>query len=52
MKTSDPMRRFDRLLRAMTTQPEPSEKPAKDSQTSGPATGADADYGDTRIRAG
>ena len=43
-------KRFDRLLRAMATQPEPSERPAKDSQTSNRATGAG--YGDTRTREG
>jgi len=31
--------RFDRLLHAMATQPEPSEKPAKDCQTSDKASG-------------
>jgi hypothetical protein len=41
-------RRFDRLLHAMATQPEPSEKPAKDNRTSAKASGAD--YGDTRTR--
>ena len=45
-----PMKRFDRLLHAMTTQREPSEKPAKDSQTSDKACGAG--YGDTRTREG
>lgn len=42
--------RFDRLLHAMTTQPEPSEKPAADNQTSGKGSGAG--YGDTRTREG
>jgi hypothetical protein len=42
-------RRFDALLHAMTTQLEPSEKPARDNQTSDKARGAG--YGDTRIRA-
>lgn len=44
------MKRFDRLLQVMATQPEPSGKPAKDNQTSGKALGAS--YGDTRTRAG
>jgi hypothetical protein len=43
-------RRFDRLLEAMATQPEPSEKPAKDNQTSDKASGAG--HGDTRTREG
>lgn len=42
--------RFDKLLQMMATQPEPSEKPAKEVQTSGPAAGAG--YGDTRTREG
>ena len=42
--------RFDRLLHAMATQPEPSEKPAKDNQTSNMVSGAG--YGDTRTREG
>ena len=42
--------RFDHLLHAMATQPEPSETPARDSQTSDKARGAG--YGDTRTRAG
>ena len=42
--------RFDRLLHAMATQPEPSEKPVKGNQTSDKATGAG--YGDTRTREG
>ena len=44
------MQRFDRLLEAMATQPEPSGKPAKDNRTSDKAAGAG--YGDTRTRAG
>jgi hypothetical protein len=40
--------RFDRLLHAMVTRLEPSEKPAKDNRTSNKASGAD--YRDTRIR--
>ncbi len=48
--TDNAKRRFDRLLHAMATQPEPSEKPAKDSQTSDKASGAG--YGDTRTREG
>jgi hypothetical protein len=40
--------RFDRLLHAMATKPEPSEKSAKDNQTSAKASGAG--YGDTRAR--
>jgi hypothetical protein len=42
--------RFDRLLQAMATQPEPSEKQQADNQTSDKASGAG--YGDTRTRAG
>jgi hypothetical protein len=45
---SNPMARFDHLLRAMATQPEPSEKPAKDNRTSDKASGTG--YGDTRTR--
>jgi hypothetical protein len=45
---SEATKRFDRLLRAMATQPEPSEKPAKDNRTSDKASGAG--YGDTRTR--
>jgi hypothetical protein len=48
--TSKAKQRFDRLLEAMTTQPELSEKPAKDNRTSDKASGAG--YGDTRTRAG
>ena len=44
------MKRFDRLLHAMTTQREPLGKPAKDNRTSDKASGAG--YGDTRTRAG
>jgi hypothetical protein len=44
----DENRRFDRLLHAMATQPEPSGKPAKDNRTSAKASGAG--YGDTRAR--
>jgi len=47
---TEPARRFDRLLHAMATQPEPSGKPAKDNQTSDKASGAG--YGDTRTREG
>ena len=43
-------KRFDRLLHAMVTRPEPSGKPAKDNQTSDKAIGAG--YGDTRTREG
>ena len=50
MTKSKPMRRFDKLLHAMATQPEPSEKPARDNQTSDKAYGAG--YGDTRTREG
>jgi hypothetical protein len=46
--TKEAKERFDRLLHAMATQPEPSEKPAKDNQTSDKASGAG--YGDTRTR--
>jgi hypothetical protein len=42
--------KFDRLLHAMATQPEPSGKPARDNQTSDKASGAG--YGDTRTREG
>jgi len=42
--------RFDRLLHAMTTQPEPSEKQQGDNQTSDKGSGAG--YGDTRTREG
>ena len=42
--------RFDQLLQAMVTQPEPSEKPAKEVRTSKQADGAS--YGDTRTREG
>ena len=41
---------IDRLLRMTATQPEPSEKPAKDNQTSDRATRAG--YGDIRTREG
>jgi hypothetical protein len=40
--------RFDRLLYAMATQPEPSGKPAKGNRTSAKAPGVG--YGDTRTR--
>lgn len=49
MKTK-PMKRFERLLEAMATQPEPSERQQGDNQTSGKASGAG--YGDTRTRVG
>jgi hypothetical protein len=49
MKTKT-MQRFDTFLRAMATQPEPSEKLAKDNRTSNKASGAG--YGDTRTREG
>ena len=42
--------RFDRLLQAMATQPEPLEKQQGDNQTSDRATAAS--YGDTRTREG
>jgi hypothetical protein len=45
---SKTMQQFDKLLRAMASQPEPSEKPAKNNQTSDKASGAG--YGDTRTR--
>ena len=41
---------FDRLLQAMATQPEPSEKQQADNQTSDKESGAG--YGDTRTREG
>jgi hypothetical protein len=47
-KTSSNSDRFDRLLHAMATQPEPSEKPAQDNRTSDKASRAG--YGDTRTR--
>jgi hypothetical protein len=40
--------RFDHRLHAMATQPERSEKPAKDNQTSDKTSGAG--YGGTRTR--
>ena len=49
MKNKKINSRFDRLLRAMATQPEPSGKPPKGSQTSGEVRGAG--YGDIRTRA-
>jgi hypothetical protein len=45
---SKPMARFDHLLHAMATRPEPSGKPAKDNRTSAKASGAG--YGDNRTR--
>ena len=45
-----PLNRFDRLLRAMVSQPEPSEKQQADNQTSDKESGAG--YGDTRTREG
>ena len=45
---SEANKRFDRLLHAMATQPEPSGKPAKDNRTSDKASGAGS--GDTRTR--
>ena len=48
--TKEPMRRFDRLLQAMASQPEPSEKQQADNQTSDKESGAG--YGDTRTREG
>ena len=50
MKQRSDFYRFDRLLQAMATQSEPSEKQQADNQTSDKATGAG--YGDTRTRAG
>lgn len=50
---SDPSgtkQRFDRLLQAMASQPEPSEKQQGDNQTSDTESGAG--YGDTRTREG
>jgi hypothetical protein len=44
------MRRFDKLLQMMATQPEPSEKQQGEDRTSGRA--AAAGYGDTRTREG
>jgi hypothetical protein len=48
MPEKENRRRFDHLLHAMATQPEPSGKPAKDNRTSDKASGAG--YGDTRTR--
>jgi hypothetical protein len=45
---SKPMARFDHLLHAMATLPEPSEKPTKENRTSDKTSGAG--YGDTRTR--
>jgi len=39
-KKNEAEQRFDRLLHAVATQPEPSEKPAKDNRTSDKASGA------------
>jgi hypothetical protein len=50
MKAKQPQSDADKLLQMMATQPEPSEKPAKEAQTSKRA--ASAGYGDTRTRAG
>jgi hypothetical protein len=47
-KMSEINKRFDGLLRAMATQPEPSGKSARDNRTSDKASGAG--YGDTRTR--
>jgi hypothetical protein len=44
------MKRFDQLLHAMATQPEPSEMQQGDNQTSDKGSGAG--YGDTRTREG
>ncbi len=49
-KQPDAEERFDKLLQMMATQPVPSEKPAKEAQTSKRA--ASASYGDTRTREG
>ena len=48
--TKEANAKFDRLLQAMATQPEPSEKQQADNQTSDKASGAG--YGDTRTREG
>jgi hypothetical protein len=48
MQQDSAKKRFDRLLRAMITQPERSGKPARDNRTSAKASGAA--YGDTRTR--
>jgi hypothetical protein len=48
MSSKQNEKRFDYLLRAMVTQPEPSGKPARESRTSNKASGAV--YGDTRTR--
>jgi hypothetical protein len=50
MKKSESDKRFDCLLQAMATQPEPSGKQQEDNRTSGKARAAG--YGDTRTRAG
>jgi hypothetical protein len=49
-KLSPVMQRFDRVLKAMATQPEPAGKQQGDNQTSDKGSGAG--YGDTRTRAG
>ncbi len=50
MSNKEANKRFDRLLQAMATQPEPSQKQQADNQTSDKASGAG--YGDTRTREG
>ena len=49
-KKDSPKERFDRLLQAMASQPEPEGKQQGDNQTSDKASGAG--YGDTRTREG
>ena len=50
MDSSKVKKRFDQLLQAMTTQPAPSEKLAKEARTSKQAYASS--YGDTRTREG
>ena len=49
-KKDSPKERFDRLLQAMASQPEPEGKQQGDNQTSDTESGAG--YGDTRTREG
>jgi hypothetical protein len=49
-KKNEAEQRFDGLLHAMASQPEPSGKQQGDNQTSDKASGAG--YGDTRTREG
>ena len=49
-KNKSTERRFDQLVQAMATQPVPSERLAKEAQTSKQADASS--YGDTRTREG